>query len=63
MRTVRCPVCRKETTWQDNVYRPFCSERCRTLDRGAWASETYHIPGEPADPTPAEDDATELHKV
>ncbi len=63
MRTVRCPVCRKEAAWQGNVYRPFCSERCRTLDRGAWASETYHIAGEPADPTPAENDAPEPHKV
>ena len=63
MRTVRCPECRKETAWQNNVYRPFCSERCRTLDRGAWASETYHISGEPADPTLAEDDAPEPHKV
>ena len=63
MRTVRCPECRKETAWQNNVYRPFCSERCRTLDRGAWASETYHLPGEPADPTLAEDDVPEPHKV
>ena len=63
MRTVRCPVCRKEAAWQGNVYRPFCSERCRTLDRGAWASETYHIPGESADPAPAENDAPEPHKV
>ena len=58
MRTVRCPVCRQETPWQGNAYRPFCSERCRTLDRGAWASETYHIPGEPTGPPPAEDEAT-----
>ena len=56
MPIVRCPLCRKETSWQDNVYRPFCSERCRTLDRGAWVSETYNIPGETADPTHPEND-------
>ncbi len=56
MQTVRCPLCRKETPWQGNAYRPFCSERCRTLDLGAWASDTYHVPGEQVDPTPAEDD-------
>jgi hypothetical protein len=27
-----------------NRYRPFCSERCRLIDLGAWASENYRIP-------------------
>jgi endogenous inhibitor of DNA gyrase (YacG/DUF329 family) len=27
-----------------NRYRPFCSERCRVIDLGAWASESYRIP-------------------
>ena len=61
MQTGKCPQCRKETPWQDNAYRPFCSERCRTLDLGAWASDTYHIPGEQADLTPSED--TEPNKL
>ncbi len=51
-RSVRCPICGKEVAWtpQSN-YRPFCSERCRNIDLGAWASESYRIPvkGEPAD--------------
>ncbi|MGE0824463.1 MAG: DNA gyrase inhibitor YacG [Candidatus Binatia bacterium] len=45
-RPVKCPMCRRETQWIGNPYRPFCSERCRTLDLGAWASESYRIPGQ-----------------
>jgi len=43
---VQCPTCRKPVVWQDNPYRPFCSERCRLIDLGAWATESYRIPGE-----------------
>jgi endogenous inhibitor of DNA gyrase (YacG/DUF329 family) len=46
MRTVKCPTCQKLIPWQGNPYRPFCSARCRTLDLGAWADESYRIPGE-----------------
>ncbi len=48
-RKVKCPICKKETAWQDNPFRPFCSERCRLLDLGKWASENYRIPGEKKD--------------
>lgn len=41
---IRCPQCHKPTSWEDNVNRPFCSERCRLLDLGAWAGESYRIP-------------------
>jgi len=40
-----CPFCKKETTWEENPYRPFCSERCKLMDLGKWASEGYRIPG------------------
>ena len=30
----------------DNKWRPFCSERCRIIDLGAWASESYRVPVE-----------------
>ena len=33
--------------WEDNPHRPFCSERCRVIDLGSWASERYRIAGEP----------------
>jgi hypothetical protein len=58
VRTVRCPTCRRESSWTDNPSRPFCSERCRLVDLAAWADERYRIPGEPLPPeaVPALDD-------
>ncbi|HXZ50137.1 MAG TPA: DNA gyrase inhibitor YacG [Usitatibacter sp.] len=53
-RTVICPACGKKCAFEPwNPWRPFCSERCRTSDLGAWASGTYRIPGKPGgnDPT------------
>ena len=45
-RRVRCPTCRAEVEWEGNAFRPFCSERCRLLDLGAWAEGRYRIPGQ-----------------
>lgn len=42
---IKCPTCRKWTEWQGNLFRPFCSERCKLIDLGAWASDKYHIEG------------------
>jgi len=43
-RTVNCPYCGKPVIWNTaNPHRPFCSERCRLIDLGAWASESYRI--------------------
>jgi hypothetical protein len=45
----RCPTCRRELEWSAaNAFRPFCSERCRLIDLGAWLKEEHAIPGEPA---------------
>lgn len=53
-KAVDCPNCGKEVEWIDaNIYRPFCSERCKLIDFGEWATEKKSIPGEPA--LPAED--------
>jgi endogenous inhibitor of DNA gyrase (YacG/DUF329 family) len=42
---VKCPTCGKPALFAPaNPWRPFCSERCRTSDLGAWASEEYRIP-------------------
>ncbi len=47
--TVACPQCRKKVAWSEkNPYRPFCSERCKLIDLGAWADESHRIAGEPA---------------
>ena len=47
----RCPVCGKPATADSH---PFCSERCKHLDLGAWASETFKVPvssaPDPSDP-------------
>jgi len=41
-----CPQCHKDVVWEENPYRPFCSERCKLIDLGAWVTEEYRIPGE-----------------
>jgi uncharacterized protein len=52
-RAVACPACGKTALYApSNPHRPFCSERCRVRDLGAWASETFRIAGKPADGTP-----------
>jgi uncharacterized protein len=38
-----CPICKKPTDSDSNSEFPFCSERCKLLDLGAWASEKYVI--------------------
>ena len=48
MAAVRCPTCRASVPWDaTSPYRPFCSERCKNIDLGAWASERYAIGGDP----------------
>lgn len=43
---VRCPQCGAMAEYKtDNPSRPFCSERCKLIDLGAWAEERYSIPG------------------
>ncbi len=45
VRIVKCPTCKSDVEWRpENKFRPFCSERCRQIDLGAWASESYRIP-------------------
>lgn len=42
---VQCPTCGKPVPWTpESAYRPFCSERCRKIDLGAWAAEEYRLP-------------------
>ena len=44
-KTVVCPQCGKPVDWTArNPFRPFCSERCKTIDLGAWAAERYRVP-------------------
>ena len=47
-RTFPCPRCGKPATWEGNQFRPFCSERCKMIDLGAWASDEYKLPTQDA---------------
>ena len=40
----KCPHCKKITKYtNENKFRPFCSEKCKLIDFGAWASEEFQI--------------------
>jgi endogenous inhibitor of DNA gyrase (YacG/DUF329 family) len=44
---LNCPVCKTPIQWsKDFPSRPFCSERCKMIDPGAWSTEEHTIPGE-----------------
>ena len=56
-RQVPCPSCRGPALFSPrNPWRPFCSERCRNVDLGAWASEGYRVA---APPTTEDEDGSE----
>ena len=42
---IHCPRCQQVVAKEGNPYWPFCSERCKLLDLGAWAKEEYRVPG------------------
>jgi len=44
---VHCPTCKRELIWSEQFpWRPFCSERCKLVDLGAWFAEAHHIAGD-----------------
>ena len=51
---MKCLTCEQPTRWQDNPFRPFCSERCKLIDFGRWANGEYCVPGEPGSLTETE---------
>ena len=47
-RMVACPRCKGESVYAaSNLYRPFCSARCKGLDLGAWADEDFRLAAKP----------------
>jgi endogenous inhibitor of DNA gyrase (YacG/DUF329 family) len=54
----KCPTCRKATDSEQDTDFPFCSERCRLLDLGAWAAEKYVV----SDPIFDEDEIPEADR-
>ena len=61
MPLVKCLICGKEVEYTGNEFRPFCSERCKLLDFGAWADEEYNLPAEASEMS--EEDIDKIEKV
>jgi endogenous inhibitor of DNA gyrase (YacG/DUF329 family) len=55
-------MCRKPTASEQDEHFPFCSERCRWLDLGNWASEKYKI-SEPDESTQQPDRDADERKI
>jgi endogenous inhibitor of DNA gyrase (YacG/DUF329 family) len=55
--TVKCPTCQRPVAWTtEQLFKPFCSERCRLIDLGEWVMEEKRIAGEDA-AMPSNDDS------
>jgi endogenous inhibitor of DNA gyrase (YacG/DUF329 family) len=55
---VKCPTCKRPVEWSpESIHRPFCSDRCRLVDLGAWFAEKHKIPDEaPGNEMPVDPD-------
>jgi uncharacterized protein len=48
---VACPICGVAVSWTaENRWKPFCSERCKLIDLGQWATEKYRVPAKEQEP-------------
>ncbi len=48
---VACPTCGTAVSWTAaSRWKPFCSERCKMIDLGQWATEKYRVPAEEPEP-------------
>ncbi len=61
MAIVKCPRCGRETEYSGNEFRPFCSERCKLIDFGAWADEEFRVPTESSEFS--EEDFNEIQRA
>jgi uncharacterized protein len=61
MPLVKCPTCERKVEYTGNEFRPFCSERCKLIDFGAWADEEYALPTQ--DTALSEEDLDQIEKV
>ena len=61
MPIVKCPSCLREVEYNGNEFRPFCSERCKLLDFGAWADEEFRLPTQETELS--EEDIDEIEKT
>ena len=60
---MKCPICKKQVE-PGSSYAPFCSDRCKLIDLGNWATEKYGIPvrSEPETQAEEEDENAEDRK-
>jgi uncharacterized protein len=59
---VKCPTCKKAVAWvAEQLFKPFCCERCKLIDLGEWAMEEKRIPGEPLNELTDEFDEAQYH--
>ena len=62
MPIVKCPSCHREVEYNaKNEFRPFCSERCKLIDFGAWADEEFRLPTQETELS--EEDIDEIEKA
>jgi uncharacterized protein len=55
---VSCPVCKTKVEWiPEQRFKPFCSERCKLIDLGDWATEAHKIPCDSFDLEASDDDS------
>ncbi len=59
--SLRCPTCRTIVMRSDEAF-PFCSDRCRLIDLGKWASGAYKISSPVLDPDLLEESAQEMQR-
>ena len=60
-RIVACPNCKGDSVYSpDNPFRPFCSDRCKNVDFGAWATESYRLEARPTPPDEESGDSGDL---
>ena len=59
---VKCPTCKRVIDWSVSEFRPFCSDRCRLIDLGAWLTQKHAIPDD-APPTGEEPNPEESDPV
>jgi len=58
----QCPTCKRTVEWTPAFpYRPFCSERCKLVDLGAWASGAHAIAGDPPNEEELGEETQERH--
>jgi endogenous inhibitor of DNA gyrase (YacG/DUF329 family) len=58
---MRCPICKQSVVWEDNPSRPFCSERCKSIDLDNWLEGRYRIaaPLDPDEENAGEENSTD----